>query len=882
MSVVGVVKTSPKTFQDDVDRLLEETDAYTVLDPKYRTIIKLNLSWSKYFPSCSTNPYTFDSVLNSLLKKGYRPKDLVSIENRTVVTDIETGLRSNHWKPILKKHNTPFVPLTHTKWKRVQLKRKTIVLERMFGHIEVPEVIIGANVLHMPTIKCVHPETEIFLGDGSLITISDFVNEIHSKNSALVTDENEIVSQSIQPVVSFDKKTLINESYQQWKTPSPSEVYIIKTKTGREVVVSGSHPFLTPKGYVSAQFLNNGDRIAIPRKLNIDGKEQELPQVKTKQIEIEEINIEKIEFKDGRKYSADDQQKIVRLYLDGNTVTQIAEEKEMSDRYVYQILRNYDIPIRWVRPPFKPPIKTSEHFWEWMGYFLSEGYSGDSNKSVRFWFSNTNEDIVDRFCLLTTELFNLSVKRRKNREKDMYFDSTEFSKFMVALGLEKYMKSENKAVPRLLFKCTNDEIASFLGAYFDGDGTVAKEGVSITTKSKRLALDLTYLFQRLGILCFLKEVTRWATNVKNPKPQKYWLVSIYGDEVVNFNDSIKPLIDYKREKIENYVKRRLKSKRPSNWDTIPVDPDTFRLVRTGLGFSQTSSGKPSSVNSIENGHSLPTRHVMKYFVSKFTKKDRGQFYAEIEHLRFLCSDEIAWDHIIKIEKQKSNVPFLFDLSVSETNSFIGNGLILHNTHGHTFMTGALKNAFGMLLRTIRHHAHPVIHEVLVDLLLVQKELCKGLFTVTDGTIIGDGAGPRTMIPREGNILLASSDLVAADAIQCQLMGINPKTVPKLTLSQKRNLGVADLSKIEIVGDFKTIEDLPITKTSTGKSPIIYFDQKFRRSFIAPLFHSPLMHIPIFASFFYHDVLWYPLIGKGIINKFFSESPWGDMVQSYES
>lgn len=357
LSLVGVVQTSPKTFQEDVERLLEVTDAFSILDPAFRTIVKLNLSWSKYFPSCSTNPYTFDAVLSALLKQGYEAVKLLSVENKTVVTDIEKGLRANRWKPILKKHAAPFLPLTQAKWTRVKLKRKTMVLERMFGPIEVPEVIIGANVLHLPTVK---------------------------------------------------------------------------------------------------------------------------------------------------------------------------------------------------------------------------------------------------------------------------------------------------------------------------------------------------------------------------------------------------------------------------------------------------------------------------------------------------------------------------------------------THGHSIMTGALKNAFGMLLRTVRHHSHPVIHEILVDLLLVQKELCKGLYTLTDGTIIGDGAGPRTMVPRAGNLLIGSSDLVAADAIQCHIMGINPARVPKLTLSQRRNLGTADLANIEVAGDYKAVEELPVIKTSTGRSPVIYFDKKLRSSFLAPLFHTALFHIPIFASFFYHDVVWYPLIGKGYINDFFANSEWGKMVQDYSA
>src|SRR5205809_890708 len=86
------------------------------------------------------------------------------------------------------------------------------------------------------------------------------------------------------------------------------------------------------------------------------------------------------------------------------------------------------------------------------------------------------------------------------------------------------------------------------------------------------------------------------------------------------------------------------------------------------------------------------------------------------------------------------------------------------THGHSITTGAIKNSFGGLLKEVRHYAHKYIHEVMVDLVMIQKELHPGIFNVMDGTVCGDGAGPRTMIPRIKNYLLASGDQVAVDAI----------------------------------------------------------------------------------------------------------------------
>ena len=95
------------------------------------------------------------------------------------------------------------------------------------------------------------------------------------------------------------------------------------------------------------------------------------------------------------------------------------------------------------------------------------------------------------------------------------------------------------------------------------------------------------------------------------------------------------------------------------------------------------------------------------------------------------------------------------------------------THVFTTMTGAMKNAFGGLLHRYRHWTHSVIHETLVDLLQIQKEIHSGLFAVMDGTFAGDGPGPRAMRIHNKNVILASADQVAIDAVAAKMMGLDP-------------------------------------------------------------------------------------------------------------
>jgi uncharacterized protein (DUF362 family) len=210
--------------------------------------------------------------------------------------------------------------------------------------------------------------------------------------------------------------------------------------------------------------------------------------------------------------------------------------------------------------------------------------------------------------------------------------------------------------------------------------------------------------------------------------------------------------------------------------------------------------------------------------------------------------------------------------------------ILHlptvKTHGHAVMTGSVKNSFGGLLREVRHYAHKYMHEVLVDLLYMQRELHPAVFTVMDGTVAGDGAGPRTMIPRVKNLVLAATDSIAIDAIAAQLMGFDPMSIPFLRMAHERGLGIADPRHIELVGDDVSMENFGF---QTKKSLVIWGDQMIRKGFLRPLervlLHSPLMVWAPFASNVYHDMVWYPTIGQSRIREFM-RTGWGQLFQKY--
>jgi len=203
------------------------------------------------------------------------------------------------------------------------------------------------------------------------------------------------------------------------------------------------------------------------------------------------------------------------------------------------------------------------------------------------------------------------------------------------------------------------------------------------------------------------------------------------------------------------------------------------------------------------------------------------------------------------------------------------------THVFTTITGAMKNAFGGLLHRNRHWTHSVIHDTLVDLLMIQQEIHPGIFALMDGTFAGDGAGPRAMYWHQKDILLASADQVAIDAVSAKLQGFDPMSLRFIRRAHEMGLGIGDPNQIKIVG--YDIEQEPSwgfrqedTFASRGQKLIYH-------GFLKPLEHlllrTPIVPWSYYASNFYHNVYWYPFVGRKRVEAAL-QTPWGQLFKSY--
>lgn len=203
------------------------------------------------------------------------------------------------------------------------------------------------------------------------------------------------------------------------------------------------------------------------------------------------------------------------------------------------------------------------------------------------------------------------------------------------------------------------------------------------------------------------------------------------------------------------------------------------------------------------------------------------------------------------------------------------------THVFTTMTGALKNAFGGLLHRKRHWTHSLIHETLVDLLAIQHDIHPGLFAVMDGTLAGDGPGPRAMRWHVKNTFLASADQVAIDAIAAKMMGFDPMSIKCIRLAHEMGLGCGDPSQIEVVGeDISEVnwkfEGKKETFASRGQKLIYWGPLKPLETL---LLRTPLVPWAIFASNAYYNGYWLNVVGKRRIRDAL-KTDWGKLFLGY--
>jgi len=302
--------------------------------------------------------------------------------------------------------------------------------------------------------------------------------------------------------------------------------------------------------------------------------------------------------------------------------------------------------------------------------FVSSAYAlgcvvADSCLSTDSRVSFTNNDPVVTNVVLTEmqNTFGFAAPkvypRTQNNTVEYHFNSTEGSvRFREETGLVMGVASSKFIPPKI----RNDlaSLRSFLMGYVDCESHIDTERttIEVCSASKKLLSEV-----QIALLCFGVHSTVFPKPVAKYPNSSYWRLNISGPSYAAYNTYIGFKSDIRKN--EYQVKPCVKS-------TIDLIPNLTSLLTDLYGMSETSRMHDGLVGDYTRGGHSPTYAKLKEILSLDWQE--GPVLARLR--------EIAEQHYVYVAVvgvSPAGEEPTFDFEMSETHSFIANGVVTHNT-----------------------------------------------------------------------------------------------------------------------------------------------------------------------------------------------------------
>ncbi len=296
-------------------------------------------------------------------------------------------------------------------------------------------------------------------------------------------------------------------------------------------------------------------------------------------------------------------------------------------------------------------IRLDEPLLKLIGLWLGDGSYDNYNKN-RVIISDNEKEAIEVYKSISRR-FNIKIDLMKD-DWSWAFNSTVFYKFMKYV-LKLDGEAKTKKIPKFVYNLTNEQLKHLISGYFGADGSVPnKNEITATSQSFDLLYGIQTFLLRFGIISRIGKYTR-EDGCKDLRISSY--------ENINKFKEISFVHQIKNEKLN-----LLGNKKPYHTcsDVIPINPmwfDDITPYRKYFRTYSTSDSLPGRnyLNSLLNNPEIDLPELPSKFFEQFTNSD------------------ILWDKVVKIEKLPKKMRCVYDISVPETEKFISQNIILHNT-----------------------------------------------------------------------------------------------------------------------------------------------------------------------------------------------------------
>ncbi|TVQ51594.1 MAG: replicative DNA helicase [Spirulina sp. DLM2.Bin59] len=498
--------------------------------------------------------------------------------------------------------------------------------------------------------KCLSRDTEIVLADGSIQTLEEIY---HNQRAELLTLGEDWRFHWTQPSVYVDDGV--------------KPVFEVKTRTGRRIETTLSHPFLTIQGWRSLQNLTVGEKIAVPRHLPVFG---------TGEIPVEQVKLLAYFIGDGCLTQASPQFtntnptiqedfKTAALTFPGVKIRfSNSKGKRAATFYVTSDLEKLKAERQIFAEKFKFYLKQFNYSDCALAQILEV-----SPALIALWKQGKcapNIEIFTKLCqLLNVSVEDLAPGGLATIRWQSQNTVTLWLKSLDLLG----KSAHNKNIPAVIFTLKKSQVALFLNRLFATDGwaTVLKSGqsqVGYASVSETLARQVQHLLLRFGIIARLKARSVRYQDHRRPA----WQLDITdSDSLQIFMDQIGILgKEAALAKIAIALSQRRKQ---TNCDLIPVEiweaitiakgQESWKSLATRAEFQCTSN--------IHVGKRAPSRQRLLALATAL----------EDPELRAIATSDVYWDEIVAITPQGNKQ--VYDLTIPNDHNFVANDICVHNT-----------------------------------------------------------------------------------------------------------------------------------------------------------------------------------------------------------
>jgi len=489
--------------------------------------------------------------------------------------------------------------------------------------------------------NCVSGDTLVILPDGSIEEARNVHSEILSINKDL-----KVVS---SPAFRFDT--------------TKEDAVVIRTVGGFELTVSLDHIMFVMDensglSTKKASELTLNDYIPIVTRVDIEGEPQLLPKIEYDSYKLSKIGITRLKHLMKKKNLS--QNRLSKIAnVSRSSIKRLLKGEGVKKTNIYKIFNalNCDLGKHLIgveRKNVKIPKITSPELCQIVGYFI-----GDGNVSKNYiTFEDENRDVLEFYNELIKKVFGAHGRIFKDKNENQYV-LTVYSKRLSLFFKELGVGTQEKQIPKLFHKVERKSLAALLRGLFDAEGMVRKRPseVILTSGHRRILETVRLLLLRFGIVSGIYAMKRTDKISSSSKDHSYALI-ISGEDLLEFKSKIgfsHPEKKKKLEQIDNVGSNR-KRLLPKEFFRTRVPTAEFSNLR-GRRWKMVTQRKAKEI--------------------LLELKRKGTASKSLFEAEKLINSDIAFVKIKEIKKINYKGRMI-DFYVPVTNSFIANGVVVHN------------------------------------------------------------------------------------------------------------------------------------------------------------------------------------------------------------